>query len=81
MPTVSRLSGTLTTPEGFAVETEAGGDVYRYELRVSEERDADEDTDGTLELTERTKNGEEVDLAVTEAVREEMAEYGYEVDA
>ena len=86
MPRVSRLSGTPTIPEGFAVETEAGGTEYRYVLRVTEARevpdDEDEDpTKGTVTLTERFEDGEESDGGVTETVRETMAEYGYEVEA
>jgi len=84
MPHVSRLSGTTTEDEGFAVTTQSGGSTYRYVLRVTEERvvldDEDEDpTPGTVELTERTKDGELDDGEVTEAVREAVEDYGYEV--
>jgi hypothetical protein len=85
MPTVSRLSGTQKKSEGFAVATESGGDEYRYTLRVTEERDPNvddgDDALGTVELTERTKNGEPVEKEATEAVRDVMNEYGFEVEA
>jgi hypothetical protein len=85
MPTVSRLSGTHTDPEGFAVETESSGDTYRYTLRVTDERDptADDADDalGTVELTERTRNGQPVESKATETVRDVMNEYGFEVEA
>jgi len=76
MPAVSRLSGTPTKPEGFAVETSAGGSDYRYVLRVVDHAD---DEPGTVEVTERYEDGDAVDPKATDTVREVMNDYGYEV--
>ncbi|AFD02282.1 putative protein 1 [Haloarcula hispanica icosahedral virus 2] len=84
MPGVSRLSGTATTAEGFAIETSSGGTDYRYVLRVTEHREVPDEGDptpGTVEVTERYKNGEEVEPEATEVVARTMDEYGYEVEA
>lgn len=82
MPTVSRLTGTMTTTEGFAVETESGGDSYRYEFRILEHPDDEEGEDngpGKVELDARYRNGEEVEGEATQAAVRPLNERGYEV--
>ncbi|ALJ99665.1 hypothetical protein BGV91_gp02 [Haloarcula californiae icosahedral virus 1] len=81
MPTVSRLSGTATTPEGFAVETESGGDTYRYEFRIVSypEEEGEDRGPGKVELDARYCNGEEVEPEATQAAIRPINEHGYEV--
>lgn len=81
MPTVSRLSGTPTTREGFAVETESGGDSYRYEFRIESypEEDGPDAGPGKVELAARYCNGEEVEPEATQAAIRPINERGYEV--
>ena len=77
MPTVSRLTGNGSRSEGFAVVTESAGDTYRYELRVRSHES--ENQKGTVELVSRELNGEPVEVEATEAVRDAIEDYGYEV--
>jgi len=81
MPTVSRLTGTPTTREGFAVETESGGDTYRYEFRINPhpEEEGEDRGPGKVELDARYCNGEEVEPEVTQAAVRPLNERGYEV--
>lgn len=72
MPRVSRLTGTHTTNEGVAVETDANGDTYRYEFRADDEGEQ-------YRLTERTRNGEDVELKTTEAVRDVLEDRGVDL--
>lgn len=81
MPTVSRLTSTETAREGFAVETESGGDSYRYEFRILS-RPVEEGEDrgpGKVELDARYRNGEEVEPEPTQAAIRPLNERGYEV--
>lgn len=73
MPRVSRLTGTHTTNEGIAVETDANGDTFRYEYRA-----VDGDTD-QYRLDRRTKNGKEVEPKTTDAVREVLEDRGIDL--
>ena len=80
MPRVSRLSGTATEAEGFAVETESGGSTYRYEFRILEHPDDDESgTPGKVELDVRYEDGTEIPGEATQAAKKPLNERGYEV--
>lgn len=78
MPEVSRLSGTVDSPEGFRVVTESGGSTYEYDLRRTDDPD-DEDTEFTVAVAGKTVDGEPAEPEATEAVREALNERGVQV--
>ena len=72
MPEVARLTGDDDgKPDGFSVRTQSAGDTFRYEFRRTDE--------DTVELVERTKNGDPVELTTTDSVEEALEDRGLEV--
>jgi len=69
----TRLAGTDNANEGLKVATAVGGSHYVYELRL-----VDPDGD-TLEVVNKTVDGDAVEPEATEHVEDVAADYGFEV--
>lgn len=81
--TITRLSGTLSEPEGFRVGTTAGHSRHSYELRRVDAEPEDEDTTMVVECVSReeiTDDGrKEREPEATDAVVELLADRNVEV--